>query len=606
MIFTDEEALERIKHPRNAASIELAKNQEDRLLFHCESIMEKYNLPWWASRNFTMWWQSLVTPEKHKKIEQLITTPLASTSLTDEIFDRLRKFLEAQDRYVSFEFTSTDYTNDFNNYLKSVNNDTFWKEVAFQNLSSGINSITVIDCPSKQKTERPEPYCYFVSPHFFVDIEINKFTGKIEYFIFRQHEFKWDETLNQSAITGVSRLIQPNTKMEKIIFIDDTSYRVCSKEAENNNAELFILSKSEHNLGYCPCIDFWKPSIGGSQGINKRGILSDLLSKLDMYLFYSALASYMDIYGAFPIFVTYSMEDKQWDEKNKQVNFGDYYSPQTTTIVGDASSTAQDPKTSYHFMGAPGTVMEYEAPASGDDANFVKDPPRFIVMPVESLKHVADRLKELKNEITQFATGENLDYLNEIAKNDEMLAASFDKQDSILTFAKRQMERVHQFSIKAMAELRYGKEYFLSATVDYGSEFFLKDAGKIVQEYDSAVKAGMSPEYCAQIAKQATFTRFKNNPEVLSRQRIIADVIPYKNYSNEDLITMGVNTGDVENFVIRLNADNFITQFELDFGDIVKFGSKLQYSDKIYFIKEQLKRYGTAIKWVSGVTNTGK
>ena len=92
MILSDTEVIDRISSPRNASNIQLARNQEDRLLLHGEAILEKLNLPFWAFRNFQLWWQSLITKEKHSKIEQLMTTPLATISLTEEIFMQISKF----------------------------------------------------------------------------------------------------------------------------------------------------------------------------------------------------------------------------------------------------------------------------------------------------------------------------------------------------------------------------------------------------------------------------------------------------------------------------------------------------------------------------------
>ena len=595
MNLSDEQSIALIAAPKNASAIELAKNQEERLLMHSESILEKYSLPFWAFRNFTLWWQSLVTKEKHNKIEQLITTPLSTTSLTEEIFNQIGKFRDAQDRNITFDFTAPDFTNDFNDFLQRTNDDRFWRDTVLDALKTGINDVVVIDLPAVQTTLRPEPYQYLVSPSQMVDLVINKYSGNVEYFIYRQSQFKWDSALANLQLPSLSKL-NVGQDIQKVIVIDDSFYRVMIRPSGDSGA-YSQLSKVPHNLGFCPCIDFWQPSIQGTNGINKKGILTNLLSKLDKYLFYSALVDYMDVYGAFPIFVTYAMDEEQFDDKNKQVNFGNYFSPQVTSYLNNDKGEVKDPRTSYSWMGAPGSIIEYQQPADGQDVNFVKDSPHFINMPVDALKHVNDRCASLKAEINKYATGEDTEYMNEIAKNDNMTDASFSKQDSILSFVKRQMERIHVFSIKTRAILRYGAEYFNSCTVDYGSDYFLKDATKIVSEYDAAVKAGMSPEYCYQIMKEACQTRFKNNPEILARQRIIRDLIPYQDKTNADLVLLGISESDIENYVIRINSNSFINQFELEYGDIVKFGKNLEYSDKIYLIQNKLKGYGKEVSW---------
>jgi hypothetical protein len=320
--------------------------------------------------------------------------------------------------------------------------------------------------------------------------------------------------------------------MMKLIFIDDMYYRVYAKTT-SAESKWGLLSKYNHDLGYAPCIDVWKPSIQGTNGINKKGILTALLSKLDKYVFYMALVDYMDIHGAFPIFITYAMEEEGFDNKNKEVNFGNYYSPSSTSYVSGGTSTAQNPRVTYKWMGAPGSIMEYPIPADGNDINQVKDSPHFVNMPPDALKHVNDRCRSLKNELIEYATGEDKTFMNEISKNQEMFDASYAKQDSIITFTKRQAERVHRFTTKTRAELRYGKEYFVKCTVNYGTEYFLKNADAIVKEYQLAKDAGMPPEYLSQIEAEASNTRFKNNVDVLSRQRILRDIIPYAEKTNE-------------------------------------------------------------------------
>lgn len=597
--LSPEEMIQRILSPKNKSHIDLAVLQEERLIMHCESILEKYNIPWTAWRNFTNWWQSLITREKYTRVDEMFGAPISTLSVTKDIFDQLGKFIDAQDRYVDFKFVNPDYTNDYQDFLERNNDDSFWRQRCVEALKTDICSVVVIDLPSEQNTPRPEPYKYFVSPRMFVDIDLNRYKGDVEYLLFRQDDMNWDGDLSSISANTNSKinLLRQGDTLEKIIGIDDECYRVFVKKRDVESKDWLLLSEEKHNLGYCPCIDFWQPSIKGTNGINKKGPITSVLKKLDYLLFYQALADYMDLYGPFPILVTYDTEDETFDEKNKEVNTGGIgFDPAQYNAISNAPNVAA-PQTSQRNMIGPGTVREVPVPADKQDHNFMDTPMKFVGMEVESLKHVQERICQLKSEIVEICTGEDKEYLNEIAKNPEMMSASFERKETILIWIKRQVERVHRFATKAQAELRYGKEYFEGCTIDYGSDWALKDAAMLTKEFQSSVEAGMPTSYSYEIANTATKTRYKNNPEILARLAILSDIEPYPGLSLADIKLLEINKTDKLNFIIKINFNSFVKRFELENGSIVKFGSLIDYSQKIDTIKKQFISYANAIEW---------
>lgn len=590
-----EQVIARILKPKNRVQIDKAVHQEQRLLMHCESILEKNNLPPLAYRGFTEWWKSLITKEKHETIDKLIGTPLSTLSVTKDIFDQLGKFIDAQDRYVAFKFTDVDYTNDYEKYLEAVNDDEFWRQKSVEALKTDICSIVVVDLPSVQKTMRPEPYKYFVSPNTFVDLEINAINGNVEYFIFKQSDINWDASLYpQAAVLDKFNLIGTGTKMERVIALDDDYYRVLVKEKKTG--EWLVLSESAHGLGYCPAIDFWSPSIKGTNRINKNGPITNVLKKLDYLLFYQTLADYMGLYGPFPVLVTYDSEEEFIDDKVVSNAQAGTYPDATQNSSISASRPTTPEKVASGFIG-PGSVRTVPIPVDASDHNFMESPMKFVGMEVPSLEYVDKKIELLRNEIVEICTGEDKDYNNEIAKNPEMLAATFERKETIYGWIKRQVERVHRFTTETQAILRYGKDFYLGCTVDYGSDYNLKGANLLTSEFESSVKAGMPTGYSNEIALAASNTRFKNNPEVLARMRILSDLEPYPGISWELIQSLGINNSDKINFIIKINFISFVSRFELENGSIVEFGSALSYSEKISIIKKQFIEYAKSIEW---------
>jgi len=344
----------------------------------------------------------------------------------------------------------------------------------------------------------------------------------------------------------------------------------------------------------CPVIDFWQPSIKGTNGINKIGPVTLVLDKLNYALLFEACVKYMGLYGTFPILVTYDMEEEDWDDKAKEYinNPGlDQFSPISST------NPVTDPRTAKRKEMGPGTVIEVPVPGTKNEHDVMTKAMDFISMKVENLDYADKKLKEIICEIKEICTGEDSEYLNEIAKNAEMLSASYDSKETIIIWTKRQIERVHRFVTKTKAELRYGKGYLTDCTIDYGSDYFLKDASSLSKEYAEAVKNGMPQAYSIQIAKAASDTRFKNNPENLAKSKILIDLEPYVGMTWEVIKSLDINKRDKINFIIKANFVSFVSRFENENGSIVNFGAAIDYRKKIETIKKEFERYAKEINW---------
>jgi hypothetical protein len=528
-----------------------------------------------------------------------------TVGVVKDIFDQLQKFLDAQDRYIEFKFSEKDYANDYSSYLEKIHDEEFWRSDIIKELKTGICSYLVVDLKIKQDTEYPEPYNYFVSPKLIYDVEINKFTKNVEYIIFRQSDFYWNAEMSNLGSTMNPLSIGQQDLTEKMICIDDYSYKVFVRPKKKTDGWVLaggenkweLLIENPHNLGYCPVIDFWKDSIKGSNGINKIGPITLQLANLDYLLFYKACIDFMNLYGPFPVMVVYDMSDKNWDDKDKEVNTGGNYDISRTSAISNSQQT-QNPRTSGRNMIAPGGGFQVPVPADGTDHDFMKNPMKFISMDVKNVELANKLIDELECEIKEKCTGIDSDYLNEIAKNSEMLAASFRKEDTILNWIASNVERVHKFRTKTFCLLRYPKGSYLGCVIDYGSDRLLKDSTTLTDEFKVSIDSGMPQGYSAEISDIATITRFCNNPEKLAKMKILFDLEPYPNMTWETLQSLQINISDELNFKIKANFVSFINRFELENRmSIVQFGSKINYSDKIEKIKLKLIEYANGITW---------
>ena len=76
---------------------------------------------------------------------------------------------------------------------------------------------------------------------------------------------------------------------------------------------------------------------------------------------------------------------------------------------------------------------------------------------------------------------------------------------------------------------------------------------------------------------------------------ILIDVEPYPDLSWQQMQAAQLNIVDEQNFVLKLNFTTFVSRFEQENGNMVTFGSLIDYKTKIETIKKTLLSYGKDI-----------
>lgn len=605
---------ELIRSPKNRDYIQYACRQEERLKLHAEPILQKGKLPPTAYLEYTTWIKSLVTVDKTARVLSLLNTPFETVAVTKNVFDQLGKFFDAQDRFVKNEFTDPELATDFNDYLESIGDAEFWPTRGMTALRIAINSLIVCDLPATQDNERPKPYYFLLHINNVIDVDINEESGKVEYVIFK----KDDETVVEidDEFYRVYKITPKNKPggPEKQQMLDSVPYvghlRDANYKPPVDNIDLSdITLKSENahtiyanadsdavieGVGYCPVTDFYGIKISNTRQLDKRGPITDVLTKLDFLLFFATLAKYYFLYGPFPIICSFKIKDKYLDDKNAETT--DTGAQQLSLNQFNAYDLVAvdvvNPRTQPRNLIGPGTSITGAPPQREGDPNMFENggPLKVIEMSVANLEWVRSYVEYLGDNIIEICTGRR-PQVNNAAKNEDQVGEGLEAQKSILDTVGAQFERAHKFTMKTLAILRYGRKKYISTTVDYGSEYFLKDAEQLTSEYDAAVKAGLNSGYTYALMLAVITTRFKNNPDELARQKILLDLEPYLGSTWKDMQAAGMDVIDWPNFVIKLNFNNFISKFETDYTNVVTFMSGMEYKKKIAFINEVLKSY---------------
>lgn len=526
--------------------LEKAKRHESRLKFHTETILQKTDLGQPYSE-FKEWIGQerprLLSKGKVDRIDQLIRTPLPTVEISESIFSRLHRVFSSQDAFLNYEFTNPDLLADWEEYR----NDSFWETKGFQAMQSSINSVWVVDLPTVQSDEYPQPINKLVDISNVIDIYVDD-DNNCHWVIFRDGEY--------------------------LYAYDSEFIRVYLYDEDLSGDPIFEL---EHGLGLTPARMMWNENLNGSSMtgvkdfINKESPITKELSDLDWLLFHMASKRYLDIANAYPMLVSYELGGDYRDDSitdNKQ----ERQVPEGDSAIG------------------PGTHFKVDIPEEGQP-DLMTNPAKYINPPDASLRwHVEEEVR-LIHKIFKSIVGTDQENRNDAAKNEMQIESAFESQTSVLMRVKKNFEIIHRFADSVICRLRYGKD-FKGCTIDYGTRFFLKSEEDLIEDYKGAKEAGAGEVLLEDINSSILDTRFRDDHASRTRADMINDLDPLPNKTVKEAIEI-LNAGGINkiNFVIKINLLNFVKRFERENLPLDKFGDTRDYSYRINIIYEQFKLY---------------
>lgn len=549
MILTRDQAIERIKHPKHFAELERAKKQEARLKFHAQ-IAESQIYASSYYTDFIAFAEGILTASDKRAIfKKMLTFPVQTNDLIDTIADEYSKVFNAQDAYTGFKFKDNQIEADFIEYLADHNDTDFWKENVFNAMLTAINSIIVVDLEQEQDNENPDPYYYLLCIDRVIDVDVNR-DGEIEYLIFREGK-------------------------DRIIVMDDTSYRVFDKKDE----KFINRINNSHSLNHTPARFMWSDNLEQHNHIIKQSPLSSILSRLDWFLFLTTSKQCLDIYASFPIYWHY-------DSKCEVSGCNSGY---ISHALPDGSNTLQRcPSCEKNSLVGAGSVIGVPPPRNSDSPD-LSNPVGVVPAETESLTYNVSEIERIENKLIELATGKVISPTKQ-QLNEKQVVSQYESQTNILGYIAHNFEVAQKWVYETTAKLRYGDQ-FISATVNCGTRFYLQTQGEVILEYESSRTAGL-PIYILQAQRnQISDLQAKNNPTEKERLEILKYLEPYQDNSPLELVSLGVNITDPAGFALKINFTNFVNRFELEYGNIVEWGSAIELKTKIERINQILNSY---------------
>ena len=208
-----------------------------------------------------------------------------------------------------------------------------------------------------------------------------------------------------------------------------------------------------------------------------------------------------------------------------------------------------------------------------------------------SLDYNVEEEKRLRENIITAVVGQNEEVTQREAFNEQQVKAAFESQSTVLNRVKKGFEAAQQFVDETVCRLRYGN-MFVSAKVNYGTEFYLYDVSELRNRYKSAKESGASEAELDALQNQIIETEYRNNPTQLQRMLILAELEPYRHLTRDEVLDLyGRNLIPENELRIKLNFANFVRRFERENTNILEFGTQIPFDQKISVITSKFNEY---------------
>lgn len=527
----------------NKTSIQKAARQERQLEYFLQSELQEENitseyLQAWAERKyktndyFLSYVKSVFKAENFLSFFKYFRKPIPSAKLiNNKIRPQLNRVFVAENSDFKYDVTNVDYVE-----IKETLDIKDFQEELFDKILFKHNSILIEDLDSENPNE---PYRYYLDIDNVISLDHN------------------NKRITQIAFGGCIEVEEK--EIEGIIYIDDDSYQFYDKEYN-------LISDQPHDLGECPA-DFITKNKYKGNFIIRESIFTYIREELEEYNFLKTLQKMTEPNGAIPIVTKLDVEQEGEDVKGSESE------PSADNIMG--SQRAEFYNELNNGTGGelqPGTIHGIPLEAVRNDEGsinmeLVTNYINFFYTPVEALNYLKERIAEIENSIISTIIG-TIDISNSTAVNEMQIEKSIIVLENTLILLANTLNYIRKKSDTKMLALKYGIERVNEVFIFYGTDFFLEPSSLLFQEFEKST----NPIERKNILIRINQNKYKNNPDQLSRQKILYELMPYisdVDFDKARASTISPMTTVMEQYYLRFN--DWIGQFEAQYGDIVSF-----------------------------------
>lgn len=562
MVLDPSKIREEIQHPSKSAEIQMALAQQDWIKFHCDTNIDFVtSVPYTKFKAFV---KSQLPEDKYLTSMNNLKFPLPTNRVTESIFVKLSKLFDGRNPAFNYQFHNTQERDDWEWYRQEVIDEpNVWSQKAWRYFQTEINSIMVVDMPEMvDSTDRyPQPYFYFVPISEVISYKVNERTKNMDWIIFKNDK--------------------------RVIVIDGESYRSFAWEDGELGLEL---SNNPHGLGFCPARFFWNEPLSLGTPDIKRSPLSKELASLDWYLFKSLGVKHLDTYASYPIYSAYEEECDYSDKDGNVCHKGHLQKPDGSFLTDEFGNLVVCPLChGKKELAGAGSFISVPIPQEGQPD--LRKPIDITTIDKQSLDYNVGELKRLECNIVNSCVGTDNTIINETSLADKQVDATYESKDSVLNRIKKGFEEAQEWVDTTICILRYG-DAFISASVNYGNEFYTLTPEVLRDRYNKAKEGGASEAELDALNQQLLETEYRHNPTQLQRMIILKDLEPYRHRTLEQVEALAdKGIAQPEEVLLKSDFMGFVRRFERENDNILEFGSAISYDAKISTIYNTLLDY---------------
>lgn len=562
VVSLDEKTLRKALLERpNSPSIARAARQQDRIRMHVDTGETVSRMP--VFREFLARVQRLIPQDKYETFSNLIGFPLPSTEVTASIFGKLDRIFDGANPSFSYQFRSAGDRDDWEWYRQEVLHEPgVWSSLAWSYFKTEINSVLVVDMPLESAPGTlPEPYFYFVTLDRVLAYGEPDFDGV----------FTWIAFSNPDGTATV---------------IDGVSYR---RFAYKDGILGRRLSENPHGLDFCPARWFWSEYLSPQERNVRKSPLSDVLERLDWYLFSAISKRHFELYGKYPILWGFEEECDYQGEDGSYCDHGLLRGRDGKWVYDMTGKQAVCPKCGKRKVTGAGSFITVPIPS--DTQADLHNPVGMLSVDRQALDFNQEELEKQKSAIVASAIGSEGGILDEASVADVQVAAVEETRETVLNRVKKGFEGAQAFVDRTVCLLRYGPS-FVSASVNYGTEFYVTTVDDLRKRYREAKEAGEPQSVLDSLLDKILDTEYHHNPILLQRMQLLSHLEPYRHLSRGDVLNLW-EKGVADTVTLELKTDfpSYVQRFERENDNITEFGVTLRFSDRVNRISQKLYDY---------------
>lgn len=530
------EVIKRLEHPLNNGAITRGIMHGERLRFHSDVILSLSDTVGGYLPAFKKWVNELLPEDKYDRFLQLLTFPLPTNELVDSIYKNLARVFEGENKVVDISLKDETKAEAFE---ETFCHEDFIKK-AFRAIKANIDTVIVCDAPAEQNGTTPEPYYYFVDISNVIDISVTD--DEITFIAYKNGEI--------------------------VVVLDDEFVRTYS----HIDGKYRLLTETANMLKKVPARMLWSDKLRTDNDINAKSPLTPVLGKLDKLLFDMVSRDYAEMYGKYPILVSYEIATDYSTGKKDATNKG----------KGN------------HLLGA-GSNIENPAPTGKDEPDLNLNAVRFVNADPAVLKFIDDRIKSDADGIFTSVVGTGGEPVNDQAKNQKQIQAGFESKLDVLTKLKYNFEEAEEWLVETLAEMQFGAE-FGSCEIDYGTEFYLVTSNEILTDICESKSKGAPDGVVMDMTQRYFNAKYKTDEDSRKRAEILRDLDPFPSSTTKEIFELyKLNPAlvGVDKMYLKVHFEELVQRFERENVPLVNFGTVYDYREKIQVITAKLLQYVT-------------